>query len=587
MVSSSGESSTSDSPCKVQKISLSSSALSQKSSKRNLRTFALDFVTSSRSPNGLIRPLTKSQPSHLLGGETRRIAQSPSKSPGKLTGFRKRNSPIRKGGGDSERISHSVTSVLAASNSLNGSAADPTDSAAASRLARFKKNKMLAKFAGVLSEHFSAKGSRKDEKAGEITLANGSTKPVNKGLPLGRLTLAQLPLPGNEAFGSLMDHRSIEGNNAETQKYDMSPGKHLMLVDENDFQNGQHLDDPFSDFSSCRQSTEFDSRLKSVQASGTANKHAPITPVSDPFLAERIMDTSANSILKTPPVGCSTPKTRSWSLNTCKSPSKGSQAFFNPTTKVIMISPKGLLTSPQRHRKIAIICGSPTRAGISPGRSQKVNDFGDCTGSPSKVRESCDSTRLSSYPPGLTIRHVPRSMGRLTDVSGAPDLSMPSTMHRKSPPVERKKHPSPSKCQLDLYGKFIDKNLARGIFKDPDELGMDFDSLRGTSSPALAPRDQNRLMKGPVASKIDLRKHYNSQGLYSGLSTNSRSRIPQPVRQLSRSRTETAFARDFLPANHGDLMTGDELQWDSSAYKVGRHHSGRCYHCGSMTEKGM
>ncbi|KUI61752.1 hypothetical protein VP1G_08904 [Cytospora mali] len=568
----------------ISRNSASKTGLPSKSLKRKLQTVTRDFsgLSPRRIPDGLLRPLPKSQSSHLLGGETHRMSLSPSMSPGKLTGYRICNGSSRKGkgDGDAERISHSVTSVLAGANDLDGSAADSIESTAASRMARFKKNKMFAKFAGVVSEHFSAKGSLQEVKLGGTTTVSSDRpmKPITHGLPLGRLTLAQLPLPDIEASGTIMEDRFIEDNGVEKLK-----GQCLTLLDEVSFQNGQPLDDPFSEFSPDHLSTEFDARLKSVQGPGVATQHESNTSVSDPFLAERILDTSANSILRTPPVGCSTPRTRSRSSVSCKSPTKDHQAPPNPSTEALLVSTGGPLTIPQRRRKTAIICESPTRISTSLGTKQNESGSGDITGSLSRANESFDSTRLSSYPPGSTIRHVPRSIGRLTKV---PDLSMPSTMRRKSPPVGRKKHPSPSKGQLDLYGKFIEKNLALGVYKDPDELAMDFDSPKSTRSPALYPRDKNRLMRGSAASNIDLRKNYNSQGLCPGLSTHTRSRIPQPVRQLSRSRTESAFARDFLPASHDDL-TEDELQWDSSAYKVGRGRGSRCHHCGSMAEDGV
>lgn len=503
-------------------------------------------------------------------------------SPARPTGRRLRNGSVQKGDG-AAKICRSVTSGRAAASDFSESAAGSADSKAASKMARFKKNRMFAKFAGALSEHFSAKGSRKDGKAGGPTLSGDRpTKPIMHGLPLGRLTLAQQPKDG--ASSTSMDHRILESDDVEKPKVRADaglfrPGKHSMLEDEADLHNGQTLDDPFSELSSGHQSTEFDARLKSVQASGGADQHTSTTSVSDPFLTERIMDSSANSLLRTPPIGCSTPRSRNRSLIPCKSPTRGPQAISNPATEVLVVSPGGLPTSPHRRREVDNICESPTRISTSFDTELKETGSGNSTGLPLRVRESSDSTRLSSYPPGSTIRHVPRSMGRLT---GVPDLSMPKSVRRRSPLVGRKKHPSPSKGQLDLYGDFIEKNLALGIFKDPDELAMSPDSPKGTSSPALSPRDKNRLMRGSTGSNIDLRKNYKSQAPFPGLSANSRSRIPQPVRQLPRSRTESAFARDFLPANHGDLTTEDELQWDSSDYKVGRGRGSRCYHCGSM-----
>lgn len=514
----------------------------------------------------------------------------------KPTGRHLRHRSVRKGAGESKKISRSVTSVLLTSREPNGSTTDSVDSAATSKVARFKKNKMFAKFAGVMSEHFSVKGTRKDEKAGGAApvSSNRPIKQIINGLPLGRLTLAQLPLLGNKASGTVLRRGPTEDEFFEGQKENMPPGradadidtthKPLALVDEVGFQNGQRLDDPFSGFSSGNQSTEFDARLKSVQAPGVTNQHISTFPATDPFLAEQILDTSANSILRTPPVACSTPRTRRRSLVPCKSPSKQNDVYPDSATEVIMLSPGGPPISNQQRRKVAIICESPTRVSTSPGNYQKGHGSVDSTGSPSKARISSDSTRLSSYPPGSTIRHVPRSMGRLTNV---PKLSVPTATCRRSPPIGRKKHPSPSKGQLDLYGRFIEDNIALGIFKDPDELAVDFDSLKGTTGPALSLSDKNRLMRGSAAITTDLRKNYNSQGLYPGSSTRSRSRIPQPVGQLSRSRTESAFVRDFLPVNHGDLSTDDELQWDTSAYNIGGSRSSRCHHCGSMTEEDM
>lgn len=593
-MSSSGGSDTSGSPYRAQKISPRSPCLPRKSSRRNLQTITRDFsrLSPRRNPDGLVRPLTKSQSSHLLGIETRQIALSPSISPARPIGCRLRKGSIQKGDGAAEKISRSVTSVLGAANDFSGSAAGSIDSAASSRITRFKKNKMFAKFAGALSEHFSAKGSRKNDKAGGTTTVSGDRprKPIIHGLPLGRLTLAQLPLSDTETSSTTMDRRFIELDNIENQKVRLDaalsrPRKRLTLVNEVDFQNGQLLDDPFSEASSGHHSTEFDARLRSVQDSGGAKQNASTTSVSDPFLTERIMDTSANSILKTPPVGCSTPRIQSRSSMPCKSPTRDPQVLSNPATEVLMVSPGGPPTSPRQRREVAIICESPTRISTSSGTDRRDNGSGKSKGSPSKARQSSDSTRLSSYPPGSTIRHVPRSMSRLTDV---PNLSMPSSVRRRSPLVGSKKHPSPSKVQLDLYGKLIEKNLALGVFKDIDELAMNFESPKGTTgSPALSPRDKNRLMRGSAASNTDLRKNYKSQGLYPGLSTNPRSRIPQPVRQLPRSRTESVSARDVLPANQGNVSTEDELQWDSTNYKVGRGRGSRCYHCGSMAENGM
>lgn len=509
-------------------------------------------------------------------------------SPSKLPAHGGGKGIIRKSGSYVDKTNNPLVSVLAGTDDLNGSAVDSTGFGPLPKMSRLRKNKVFTKFATALSEHFSRQDTRKEQKPGDgatesvPVASNEAIKPILHGLPLGRLTLAQLPLPDIEASSASLDHRPNEHSSLEDRKGSGAVAKartapsmsrkRLSIVE-----GSPPLEDPFSEESPGRQSTEFEARLKNVQASGAAGGPGPVTSLTDPFLTEAIMDTSDNSILKTPPIGSSTPRTRVQALVPIQITSEGAQLVPDARTEVIIVSPDGPPTSPSKRRKFAIVCDSPTKFNTSLESGHQ--DIGP--GSPSKARGSSDSTRLSSFPPGSTIRHVPRSMGRLT---GLPDLAASAAARRKSPKVGRKKHPSPSKRDLDLYGKFMEESVGLGVFKDTDELAMSFTSIAATNSPALAPRDKNNLLRGSIDSHCDSGKGFSPKGPVAGLGAKPRSRIPQPVSQRARSRTETAFARDFAPVSHGDSTTEDELQWNSSTYIVGRGRDHRCQRCGDMTE---
>lgn len=559
------------------------------SSKRILQPITLDFSRSSpkRSADGLVRPLPKLRSSNLLGRETRRVAKSPSQSPGKFPAHHTGKGTIRKSGSHVDKTNNPLVSVLALSDDLNGSAADSTRFASLPKMSRLKKNKVFAKFATALSEHFGKQEAHKEEKPGDGATESSSMasseaiKSILHSLPLGKLTLTQLPLPDIESSCTSNDRRSNEdysledrkGNEATTKAQTalLMSRKRLTMVE-----GSPPLEDPFSEESPGRHSTEFEARLKTVKTSGRVGGPSVVTSLTDPFLTEAIMDTSDNSILKTPPMGSSTPRTRVQTLPV-EVASEGTQVMSDTSAGAALVSPDGQPTSPSKRRKFAIICDSPTKLHASLESCQR--DIGPA--SPSTTRGSSDSTRLSSFPPGSTIRHVPRSMGRLT---GLPDLAASAAARRKSPKVGRKKHPSPSKRDLDLYGKFMEESVGLGVFKDTDELAMSFTSSAANNSPALAPRDKNSLLRGSTDSHCDSGKGFSPKGPVASSGAKTRSRIPQPVDQRARFRTETALARDFAPANHGDSTTEDELQWNSSAYIVGRGRDHRCKCCGSVSE---
>lgn len=518
---------------------------------------------------------------------TRRMLQSSSSTALASTTRNKGSSPIRKAGAGTDKISRSLTSVLGSGVNLSSkgvAAAD--DSGGRTKIRRSKTKNVFAKFASVITDHFNTKGSRKEDKAYDASNEStsvGTAKPAQivDGLPLPRLELAPLPIPNRGT--SIRRHRSesenldfemikaarVTGRIPRSARGPAVARKRLTIVDEVSFQEGSPPDDPFSDSASGQHAADL----------GMSGRRQILNSI-DPFQVERLFDSNPDAILDTPPVGFSTPRRRSrssWAR--CPTPTRASKALSFDGSDLITFSDAGSPVKSERRRKVPVLSGSPARHSVQGPLEVigQANVQQDGQGLYDKARKSSGSTRLSSYPPGLTIRHVPRSMGRLTDV---PVLSAPNMQPNRAFPVLRKKHPSPSKDQLEFYGKFMDQNLALGVFQDPDELGLSFETPH-TSPDMLTPRDANRLMRGSgkTASNIDLRKDFSGQG--SRLTPlNTRSRIPQPVKKVSRSRTETTLAKNLYPANAGEISVEDELQWDTSPYKL----PSRCTNCGSMNK---
>ncbi|KAL1874898.1 hypothetical protein Daus18300_003439 [Diaporthe australafricana] len=584
-------SSVASSPTRVHNKVTKHATPPRRSSRRIFQSVTRDFSRSPPKPSadGLVRPLPKFRSANLLGRETRRITRSPLVSPGKTSTYGRRgNNTIKKSESYVDKPNSPLASVVAMSNDLKGSVADSADFPAPSKMSRLRKNKVFAKFASALSEHFGRQETNQENNAGNgaakmlSVASNDGIKPFTHGLPLDRLTLNQLPLSDTEASSTPTEHHPNDVGTLEEHKGNFLAAnvraglamsqKRLTMIE-----GSPPLEDPFSEESPRQHATMFEARLKNIQACGVSDGHVAVVPSTDPFVTAGIMDTSDNSILRTPPIGCSTPRVRNKSLIPIQIHTKVARTDPDTATQMDIVPPDGPPTSPSKRRKVAPVCDSPTKLNTSPESGPKEI----FSGSPSKICGSSDTTRLSSFPPGSTIRHVPRSMGRLT---GVPDLSTSAGTRRKSPKVRRKKHPSPSKKDLDLYGKFMEDSVSLGVFRDPDELAMSLTSPMATNSPALTPRDKNNLLQAFNGSHPNLRKDDNPKDHGSSLVMKSRSRIPQPVSQRARSRTETAFARDFLPVNHGDSTTEDELQWNSSTYMVGRGRGDGCDRCGSMSE---
>lgn len=574
------------SPLKLNETGSSVPEIPRKSSQRNLQSAQCNNSASSStgSDNRLIRPIPISQSvsSHFTGRANRQVPQSSNGTAGNTGSIRfKGGSPIRKGLRSPCKISHSVTTVLAGSHGYACNAAGSGNSIGSLKPSRSKTRNVFAKFAEVLTEHFSSKSFRKGDRTTEptesaVTSCEATTQQIIGGRPLTRASCTPLPTPfpnvPNTEVTSLASDDVKEHETANLSKIRAKAGqaterKRLTIVDEVDFHNGASLEDPFSESSSGQHTTDFEARLQSKKD----HRGGPVS--TDPFQAENILESSLDAILTTPPVGCSTPRLRILSPPQCETPTH-SPREPDHVADLISFSPREPSTDLEQRRKVPNVRGGSRKETQPLKDSRKRGLTGKLKSGPESSTSS-DATRLSSFPPGSTIRHVPRSMGRLTDAPTSPNSNVERT---KTLPLRRKKHPSPSKGQLELFGKYMENNLAMGVFKDADELRMSF-SLPHPGTSTLSPRDTNQLMRNTAKNSVDLRADYTNHVKHTAL-PKTRSRIPQPVRQLSRCRTKTAFARDFIPANKGDSTMGDELQWDASEYKIGP----RCNHCGSTNK---
>lgn len=483
------------------------------------------------------------------------------------TGRSRRDSPNRKGSNSPRKISHSVTSALVSSQDHSSNSVDAG--------ALSKARSVFSKFADALTKHARKAVNPADTNASNSANTMATTQQIVNGLPLCKPSLRELPAACRDATfepaavvqGEQMEKQKVKKMIGQPNKGPSTARKRLTVVDEVEIQNERVLDDPFSESSNGYHTTEFEARLRSSQS------HRGPTP-TDPFQAENIIETSVDAMLMTPPVGCSTPRRRPVSLLRSETPTKTSRGKSDhgagsslSSTGLSSKKLGGQRTSsklrinPRKENQKLKICRNRDSAASTVTRPEKS--------------ALSDSTKLSCFQPNSTIRHVPRSMGRLTQT---PVLSAPDLERVGGLTLGRKKHPSPSKGQLEMFGKVMEKNLALGVFKDVDELGASFNSPQAEAW-TLSPRDTNRQIRNLEASTIDLSKSCINHVHRTGL-PKSRSRIPQPIRQLSRSRTDTAFARDFIPANKGDSTAGDELQWDASPYSIGQ----RCNHCGSSNQ---
>ncbi|PSR76857.1 hypothetical protein BD289DRAFT_168165 [Coniella lustricola] len=469
------------------------------------------------------------------------------------------------------QVVRSVTTALLASQEPSKGAKSATDATGSAKVVRSRTKNVLTKLTGAFADRFkSITGSRKREhraivsvNATEMLAASLAvqgmipSKPSsNEGHSSARSSDAATILQADD-----IGHRDSESDKSMECDAEEKP---IMMVYEPQMCCSQGLEDPFTDSLSGNVLDDLRSRTK-------ASKDTKMTtPSTDPFQTERILETNVDAILMSPPIGYSTPRRPAAYLPRYKTPSKLPRELAHHKSSTMALSSKYPLASgkgqdgsnTQAHEsKHQVLQNDPsweTRARMHKPKTKNA------------IPRGTGATRQSSYPPSSTDTRVPRSVS-----SRQADAKMP--LHRAARAndrtLTRKKHPSPSKGQLEFFGKCMDKSLAMGRFAESDEPDPSASSSH-TRLYTLSPRDKNRLARH---SKSLLSNDHGSTNKSSAASKRQ-TRIPKPVRQLSRSRI--ARASDFYPPNKDDSPTDDELQWETSEYKIGH----RCSNCGSINK---
>jgi hypothetical protein len=154
-------------------------------------------------------------------------------------------------------------------------------------------------------------------------------------------------------------------------------------------------------------------------------------------------------------------------------------------------------------------------------------------------------------------------------------------------PKRTKKHPSPSKLELEaLENQFREYAQMQTRFaapEDRDELANTFAGLcNARTAHTLSPRDTNKFGPGNRLSK-ESHKSINDKKRFKEVASkspgfpqsNPMSRVPRPGGDnLSKlPRRGGRYGVPFHPVGDPDAMDIDELQWDMSAYQIGSTHT--------------
>ncbi|KAJ9141680.1 hypothetical protein NKR23_g7754 [Pleurostoma richardsiae] len=449
-------------------------------------------------------------------------------------------------------INRKVEQLLEATAALKGVSKGRGNSSQPSMLNRIKSNKVVAKFSGVFSErfHHKAKGSKVD----------GKTKAAAKGSPADPTRGGALPLIGHSPIPAV-ELRLNEGKNLCKSKVkerfggDLNVRRKPVAGEGRSLRTSQSLDDPFSDAHQIRRSpTRFEARL--METPMTKKYESCISlACSDPFELERVMDTSVDGILPFSPLASSTPRDRRLAVGIDESPLR-----------------------PESDAKVdAVLTSISESSPILPSRHQTPSDDESptmkinkatvsCRGDELAARDTCDDpfTRLDSP----EIENLSASRGRKTPRSetqalrgliGAPVLPFS--------PWGRKKHPSPSKSELEELERQLRK-YAPGVFgttTEEDELAVGYESTKVVR--ALRPRDPNSLGRRSGSAS---QGHAGDSGCASLQYFKSHQRSTTGITRNSRSLGHLNGSQAQLgSAAASDI---DELQWDASAFNFGQRH---------------
>ena len=255
------------------------------------------------------------------------------------------------------------------------------------------------------------------------------------GQPLDVWALAPPTLAEDLTPVHSMELRLNEGCNLNRKKVRQITGGHVsrkpVPVEHEALPASQPHDDPFSESGVVsRTPTPFECRLRDSHRSFESYVFPLLR--TDPFVTEKIFEGSADSILYSPPLASSTPRTRSSHIrSTSDTPPKKSSRMLSSLADPWLKRPNS--TSSLEGKRCERILsefslGSPREdsGGVTRSLSKKHP-------SPSKAQLECFSKKLDSYP----------------------DLHVHPVHLQMSPEVRIKKHQSPTKHQMKTLSRHL------------------------------------------------------------------------------------------------------------------------------------
>ena len=167
-------------------------------------------------------------------------------------------------------------------------------------------------------------------------------------------------------------------------------------------------------------------------------------------------------------------------------------------------------------------------------------------------------------------------MRRLTDPA-AQFLRRPGPDQTSSP--GRKKHPSPSKSDLEHLELQLRRRMHLNtsspspVKEEDDELALSVHCAEPKD--VLGTRDKNTVVRGSLPANLEadrMVQHGHGKPRHTTLpAKRTNSRIPRPIQRTQQPRSNDEFVHPAYPVADTDKSDLDELQWDDSAYQLGRN----------------
>jgi len=327
---------------------------------------------------------------------------------------------------DPDDINRKVEEMLAATEALKPAPVENHRQSAVGGLPsvmnRLKTAKVFSKVSNAF-HHRSLGIQLKPKTCGARSVTPADDEPAVKPVDVPAPALPSFPEPPPIAS---MELRLNEGHNLNRKKVRQITGGHVPrkpVPTESEVTCAlQTRDDPFSESGgTTRTPTPFECRLRDSYRS-VESYMLPLLR-SDPFVTEKILEGSVNSILHSPPLSSSTPRVRNRHVRCISdTPAKKSSRKVNSVAGPGPARPNSVSSLAAKGRRSS---SSVTDLGL-PNGERMVRSLSKKHPSPSKARLEVFSKQLENYP-NLLARpaHLPFS-----------------------PEVKIKKHQSPTKHQL-------------------------------------------------------------------------------------------------------------------------------------------